>query len=176
MAPQIEAPTWLEGLIRLKKDSLEIPKSKGLSRNPKKSLAVLTCMDSRIDLEYLVDIGLGEAHIIRNAGAILTQDVIRSLSLSQLTMGTTHIIVMGHTTCGLETKEPNRLKELVIGQIGIEMELGTFSNVFDSVRETVKNIVESPYIPIKDHVAGLVADLEQGSVTYVSSSSDFEIL
>ncbi|MDQ3577172.1 MAG: carbonic anhydrase [Actinomycetota bacterium] len=132
-------------------------------------LAVVTCMDARIKVFDVFGLAHGEVHILRNAGGVVTDDVIRSLSISQRILHTREIIVMQHTSCGLATITEDEFKD------GIEQDTGlrppwaveAFREVKDSVRQSVERVRRSPFVPYVENVRGFVYDVETAALTEV---------
>jgi carbonic anhydrase len=116
---------------------------------PARRLAILTCIDCRIDVPGVFGLELGDAHIIRNAGALATDDAIRSLMVSQQLLGTTSVMVVGHTSCGLESYD---------GPLAAE--LGAFWELEARIRESVMRIRECASLPRRDDVRGFVLDID----------------
>src|ERR1700678_1335087 len=114
--------------------------------SPQLHLAVLTCMDSRLDLFGALGLNLGEAHLVRNAGGLATDDAVRSLLLSQRLLGTTSVMVIHHTRCALETFEENTLQKDLTATFGVPppFRLGAYRDVDDNVRATVTSLRKSP--------------------------------
>ena len=135
---------------------------------PALHLAVVACMDSRIDLFSLLGLHLGEAHVIRNAGGLVTEDVLRSLILSQALLHTHDIVVIQHTGCGLNGDEPE-LREQIIEATGLEppSPLGAFDNVDASVREQLGILRLSPHLVGGDSARGFVYEVEIGRLREV---------
>jgi carbonic anhydrase len=119
-----------------------------LPTEPQLHLAVLTCMDSRLDLFGALGLDLGEAHLIRNAGGLASQDAIRSLLLSQRLLGTRSVMVIHHTRCGLESFEEETLQSELEAEFGVRppFQLGAYSDINEDVRSTVRTLRESPFI------------------------------
>ena len=136
---------------------------------PALQLAIVTCMDSRIDLRALLGLHLGEAHVIRNAGGIVTEDVLRSLTLSQALLGTREIMVIQHTGCGLHAEE-DALRARVTEAIGVEPEgpLGAFSDPADSVREQLARLRDCPQLPAGATARGFVYEVDTGRLVEVT--------
>lgn len=130
---------------------------------PALQLAIVTCMDSRIDLFALLGLHLGEAHVIRNAGGIVTDDVLRSLTLSQALLGTREIMLIQHTGCGLHGEE-DALRARVAEAIGTEPEgpLGAFSDPADSVRAQLARLRDCPQLHGSATARGFVYEVETG--------------
>ncbi|MGC8509466.1 MAG: beta-class carbonic anhydrase [Acidimicrobiales bacterium] len=139
-----------------------------LSTIPQRHLAVLTCMDSRLDLFGALGLDLGEVHLIRNAGGIATDDVVRSLLLSQRLLATNAIMVIHHTRCGLETFDEDSLAHEIEAERGLRppFRLGAYRDVDRDVRETVTALRASPFVDGTD-VRGFVFDVDDGSLREV---------
>lgn len=135
-----------------------------LVKEPRRRAAVVTCMDSRIDAHHVFGFELGDAHIIRNAGAMVTDDVERSILLSQYAMGTRTIIVAGHTDCGLLDHDEEATCRLVEVERGRRptYPLGTMSSPAEGVRRSVRRLQQSPYLHHTDDVHGFVYDVATG--------------
>jgi carbonic anhydrase len=134
---------------------------------PALRLAVVTCMDSRIDLFNLLGLHLGEAHILRNAGAVVTDDVVRSLTLSQALLGTREVMLIGHTRCGLHGDE-DELRAKVAEETGAEPDgpLHAFDDVEVNVRRGLATIEACP--PLRGTAHGFVYDVDTGELRKVS--------
>jgi carbonic anhydrase len=139
-----------------------------LPTEPAKHLAIVTCMDSRLDLFGALGLDLGEAHIIRNAGGIATDDVVRSLILSQRLLGTDRIMVIHHTYCGLENLDEGALRRDIAAETGLEIttSFGSFSSAFDNVRKTVDRLNAEPSLQHVD-IQGFVFDVDTGALMSV---------
>jgi len=136
---------------------------------PKLHLAVLTCMDSRLDLFGALGLDLGEAHLIRNAGGLATEDAVRSLVLSQYLLKTEAVMVIHHTRCGLETFEENKLQaelEQVKGA-RVPFTLGAYDDVDESVREAVAILKASPFVE-KIEIRGFVFNVDDGDLREIT--------
>jgi len=135
-----------------------------LPRVPARRTAIITCMDARIDPLGALGMHLGDAHVIRNAGAIVTDDTIRSLAISQRMLRTHAVVVMGHTDCGLEGLDDSEALEAIAA--GADQvppwRPGGFPDLDEQVRESVRAIRESPFIAHRDDVRGLVHDVGIG--------------
>lgn len=123
-------------------------------------------MDARIDLDALLDLSLGEAHVVRNAGAIATADVIRTLAASQRLLGTEEIVVIQHTDCGIHRMDPVAFAAEVAEETGLEIEWDVPST--DSPQSTLAMTLEilrnAPEIPRRDRISGYVLELETGKL------------
>jgi carbonic anhydrase len=142
-----------------------------LPTTPRLHLAVLTCMDSRLDLFGALGLDLGEVHLIRNAGGIATDDAVRSLLLSQRLLGTQAIMVIHHTRCGLETFEEEQLQIELEQQFGERppFRLGSYRDVDADVRATVAALRHSPFVDTTE-IRGFVFDVDDGDLREVSVS------
>src|SRR3984893_6694103 len=131
---------------------------------PSKHVAVLACMDARLDVHGLLGIKEGEAHVIRNAGGVVTDDMIRSLAISQRLLGTTEIILIHHTDCGMQKTSEDEFKGAIEAETGIGPPWAgeAFTDVAADVRQSVARIKASPFIPCKDSIRGLVFDVASG--------------
>ncbi|NLT26779.1 MAG: carbonic anhydrase [Microbacteriaceae bacterium] len=136
---------------------------------PAKRIAVVACMDSRLQIFPLLGLELGDAHIIRNAGGVITDDMIRSLTISQRMLGTREIILIHHTNCGLSTFTEDEFDDKLMTETGARAhwKAESFKDVDASVRESMRRITQSPFIEHKDAVRGFVADVETGELREV---------
>ncbi|MFY9783110.1 MAG: carbonic anhydrase [Acidimicrobiales bacterium] len=139
-----------------------------LATAPALHLAVLTCMDSRLDLFGALGLDLGEVHLVRNAGGLATEDAIRSLLLSQRLLGTRAVMVIHHTRCGLETFDEEALQDGLEKSIGVRppFRLGAFRDIDEDVRATVATLRESPFVDDSE-IRGFVFDVDDGKLREV---------
>lgn len=135
-----------------------------LALAPRRNLAVVACMDSRMDIFEMLGLGHGDAHIIRNAGGVVTDDVIRSLVLSQRLLGTREILLVHHTDCGLQKVTEDEFKRELEAECGIKpwWALESFVDPFEDVRQSISRLRLSPFITHKDHIRGFVYDVSDG--------------
>jgi carbonic anhydrase len=135
---------------------------------PAKKVAVVACMDARLIPTRVLGLEEGDAHVIRNAGGIVTDDEIRSLAISQHLLGTEEVVLLHHTDCGMVrfTDEAFRAKLREASGEEPEWDAGTFTDVDENVRESIRRIVDSPFIPQKN-VRGFVYDVTDGSLREV---------
>ncbi len=140
-----------------------------LPPQPRRRLAVVTCMDARIDVHRILGLEVGDAHVIRNAGGVVTEDVIRSLMVSQLLLGTEEIVVIQHTCCGMIGSSEDALKDRVEERIGLRpyFALGVFKDLQSEVKQNIARIKASPFIPKKDKVRGFIYDVKDGRLREV---------
>lgn len=138
---------------------------------PAKKIAVVACMDARIETGKLLGLKEGDAHVIRNAGGVVTDDVIRSLAISQRLLGTREIMLVHHTDCGMLTFKDDDVKAQIEEDTGLRppFALEAFPNVQDDVRHSMRRIQASPFVPHKDNIRGFVYDVENGHLDEVSS-------
>jgi carbonic anhydrase len=139
-----------------------------LTAAPLTGLAILTCMDARIDVEDALGLRVGDAHIIRNAGGLASEDAIRSLIVSQQLLGTREIVVIAHTRCGLHEADEDALRRRVEESTGatIDMGFGSFADLEQLVREQVEILATEPGL-LDVPVRGLVYDVETGRLREV---------
>ena len=135
-----------------------------------KQLAVVTCMDPRLNIDKILGLEEGDAHIIRNAGGILSDDVIRSLTISQRLMGTREIVLIHHTDCGMMKFADDDLKRRIRRDVGAEpaFSFGAFSDLEDDMRRSIDQIKECRFIPHRDSIRGFVYDVETGRLHEVT--------
>ncbi len=137
---------------------------------PGAKLAVLACMDARLNVYGMLGLKEGEAHVIRNAGGVVTDDEVRSLAISQRLLGTEEIILIHHTDCGMLTFTDDQFKRSIQEETGIKpgWAAEAFSDLDDDVRQSIARIKASPFIPHKDAVRGFVYEVETGRLREVS--------
>ena len=137
---------------------------------PGKKVAVVACMDARLNPYAILGLQEGDAHVIRNAGGVVTDDEIRSLAISQRLLGTEEIILIHHTDCGMLTFRDDEFKAQVQSDTGIKPEwaVEAFSDLDDDVRQSIARIKANPFIPHKDSVRGFVYDVETGRLREVT--------
>jgi carbonic anhydrase len=137
---------------------------------PARKVAVLACMDSRMDLVGLLGLELGDAHMIRNAGGVVTDDAIRSLAISQRMLGTREIVLLHHTDCGMLTFSDDEFKRSLLDETGIKpaWAVEAFDDLDEDVRQSLARIQASPFILHKHSVRGFVYDVDTGAVREVS--------
>ena len=137
---------------------------------PAKRVAVVACMDARLDPQKVLGLSEGDAHVIRNAGGVVTDDEIRSLSISQRLLGTEEIILIHHTDCGMLTFSDDAFKRAIQDETGIKPPWAaeSFSDLDEDVRQSITRITSSPFIPRKDSVRGFVYEVETGRLREVT--------
>ena len=136
---------------------------------PAKHLAVVACMDARLDVYRILGLQEGEAHVIRNAGGVVTDDEIRSLAISQRLLGTQEILLIHHTDCGMLTFTDDEFKATIQAETGPKPAWAAeaFDDLEQDVRQSLARIRSSPFIPLKDSVRGFVFDVATGRLTEV---------
>jgi carbonic anhydrase len=137
---------------------------------PARKVAVLACMDARLNPYGILGLKEGDAHVIRNAGGVVTDDEIRSLAISQRLLGTEEIILIHHTDCGMLTFTDDDFKRSIQDDVGIKPEWAAeaFGDLDEDVRQSVGRIKASPFIPRKDSVRGFVYEVETGRLREVT--------
>ena len=141
----------------------------GLAAPPSTGVAVVACMDARIDVHRILGLREGEAHVIRNAGGVVTDEVIRSLALSQHKLGTTEVILIGHTKCGLEGLDGDEFAAQLDAETGVPRSwaIGAFDDVHRSVADSIAQIESSPFLRLARSVRGFVYDVDTGALNEV---------
>ncbi len=136
---------------------------------PAKGVAVVACMDARLDVYRILGLEEGEAHVIRNAGGVITDDEIRSLAISQRLLGTNEIILIHHTDCGMLTFTDDEFKKSIQDDVGVKPPWAAeaFGDLDEDVRQSIARIKGSPFVPNKDSVRGFVFDVETGKLNEV---------
>ncbi len=141
----------------------------GLGLVPRRHLAVVACMDSRMDIFEMLGLGHGEAHIIRNAGGVVTDDVIRSLVLSQRLLRTKEILLIHHSDCGMQKITEDVFKATLEAEVGIRPSwaLESFADPYADVRQSMGRLHNSPFVMYKDHIRGFVYEVANGQLVEV---------
>jgi carbonic anhydrase len=136
---------------------------------PSKAVTIVTCMDSRIDTFRIFGLDSGEAHILRNAGGLVTDDVLRSLVLSQRLLRTREIILVHHTNCGLHNLDERAIRGAIVAETGQEppYAFGSFTDLDAAVRNAIVRVREHRLLPHRDHVRGFVYEVESGHLREV---------
>lgn len=144
--------------------------SKGhLPLPPAKHIAILACMDARLNVYGLLGLQEGDAHVIRNAGGVVTQGDLRSLAISQRLLGTKEIILIHHTDCGMLTFKDDPFKEQICQEVGQKPAWAAeaFTDLHADVRQSIQRIKADPFIPLKTHIRGFIYDVFTGSLEEV---------
>jgi carbonic anhydrase len=145
--------------------------SKGdLPMPPGKGLAVVACMDARLNVYALLGLQEGEAHVIRNAGGVVSDDVLRSLVISQRLLGTREVILVHHTDCGMLTFTDDQVKADIEADVGLRphFALEAFPDLERDIRQSIARIKASPFVPNKDSVRGFIYDVHSGALQEVT--------
>ncbi len=137
---------------------------------PGKKVAVLACMDARLNVYGALGLQEGDAHVIRNAGGVVTDDEIRSLAISQRLLGTEEIILIHHTDCGMLTFTDDEFKRGIQDEVGIKPEWAaeSFADIDEDVRQSIARIKTSPFVPRRDSIRGFVYDVTNGKLREVT--------
>ena len=137
---------------------------------PARKVAVLACMDARLVPSRILGLQEGDAHVIRNAGGVVTDDAIRSLAISQRLLGTQEIVLLHHTDCGMLTFSDDEFKRSIQDETGIKptWAVEAFGDLDEDVRQSIARIEASPFIPNKGSVRGFVYDVHSGEVREIS--------
>jgi carbonic anhydrase len=137
---------------------------------PARKVAVVACMDARLNPYPILGLSIGDAHVIRNAGGVITDDEIRSLAISQHLLGTEEIMLIHHTDCGMLTFSDEEFHQMLEQEAGQRPEWPalSFSDLEEDVRDSIQRITESPFIPRKDEVRGFIYDVKTGRLDEVS--------
>ena len=138
---------------------------------PAKRVAIVACMDARLDLLAALGLEVGDAHVLRNAGGVITEDVIRSLAISQRRLGTDEVVVVHHTNCGMEKLDEEEFSAELEADTGERpgFEIGSFDDVDESVRESIARLRRSPFLPNRERITGYVYDVQTGRVRGVEA-------
>ena len=145
-----------------------------LSAPPARQVAVVACMDARLDVYRLLGLSEGDAHVIRNAGGVVSDDAIRSLTISQLLLGTREVVLVQHTDCGMMSFRDDDIKDRIEADTGLRpsFALEAFGDLEQNLRQSIARIQASPFIPFKNHVRGFAYDVATGRLNEVSPPSD----
>jgi carbonic anhydrase len=137
---------------------------------PARGVAVVACMDARLDVHKILGLKEGDAHVIRNAGGVITDDEIRSLTISQRLLGTREIILIHHTDCGMLTFKDDELKAQIHEDVGLKphFSMESFLDLEEDVQQSIARIQASPFIPHKQSVRGFIYEVETGRLREVS--------
>src|SRR3712207_1267032 len=137
---------------------------------PARGVAVVACMDARLDVHKILGLQEGDAHVIRNAGGVITDDEIRSLAISQRLLGTREIILIHHTDCGMLTFTDEELKQQIHEEVGMRphFSMESFSDLEEDVRQSMRRIQANPFIPHTESVRGFIYEVETGRLREVN--------
>jgi len=162
--------SYFENFLKANQAYVELHGDLHLSIKPKTKVTIVTCMDSRLHVAPALGLALGDAHILRNAGGRVTEDMIRSLVISQQQMGTREIVVLHHTDCGAQTFNNEEFQEHLKRELGVDVsgkDFLPFQDVEESVREDMKLLRECPLIPDDVIISGAVYDVDTGRMIEV---------
>src|SRR5699024_8379735 len=139
---------------------------------PKRQVAVLACMDARLNVYGLLGLSEGEAHVIRNAGGVVSEDVVRSLAISQRLLGTREIVLIHHTDCGMLTFSDDEFRAQIEADTGIRPSWAAeaFTDPADDVRQSLRRVAASPSIPHRDTARGFVYSVSDGTLEEVTAA------
>ena len=139
---------------------------------PSRKVVIVACMDARINPYGLLGLSEGEAHVIRNAGGVVSEDVIRSLAISQRLLGTREIVLIHHTDCGMLTFSDDDFKAQIEADTGIRPPWAAeaFADPADDVRQSLRRIAANPFVPHKDQVRGFVYSVAEGTLSEVTAA------
>ncbi|HLH81814.1 MAG TPA: carbonic anhydrase [Trebonia sp.] len=163
MSPTGDRPSVIDGLLASNLRYAEAFPG-ALPLQPAAHLAVVACMDARLNVYGALGLAEGQAHVIRNAGGVITDDAIRSLAISQRLLGTTEIMLIHHTRCGMLTFTEDQFRAAVEADTGIRPPWAAeaFSDLDGDVRQSIARIKASPFVPHKEQIRGFVFDVDTG--------------
>ena len=162
--------SYFENFLKANQAYVELHGDLHLSIKPKTKVAIVTCMDSRLHVAPALGLALGDAHILRNAGGRVTEDMLRSLVISQQQLGTREIVVLHHTDCGAQTFQNKDFQEHLKRELGVDVsdqDFLPFQDIDESVREDMRLLKDSPLIPDDVVISGAVYDVDTGRMTIV---------
>ena len=162
--------SYFENFMKANQAYVDLHGTSHLPIKPKTKVAIVTCMDSRLHVAQALGLALGDAHILRNAGGRVTEDMIRSLVISRQQMGTREIVVLHHTDCGAQTFKNEEFAAFLNQELGVDVsgqDFLPFTDVEESVREDVELLRQSPLIPDDVEISGAVYDVATGRMTVV---------
>ena len=162
--------SYFENFLKANQAYVELHGELHLPIKPKTKVAIVTCMDSRLHVAPALGLALGDAHILRNAGGRVTEDMIRSLVISQQQMGTREIVVLHHTDCGAQTFQNKDFQEHLKRELGVDVsnqDFLPFQDIDESVREDMRLLKDSPLIPDDVVISGAVYDVDTGRMIVV---------
>jgi carbonic anhydrase len=167
----MEAPlmTATESLLSHAREYAASFNATGRSAPPRLGVAVVACMDARLDVNGLLGLGVGDAHVIRNAGGTITDDVIRSLTVSQRLLGTREIILIHHSECGMTSFDEAEFKASIAAETGLRpcWAVETFADVAEELRQSLRRVRTNPFLPHTDQVRAFVYSVTDGALTEI---------
>ena len=162
--------SYFENFLKANQAYVELHGDLHLSIKPKTKVAIVTCMDSRLHVAPALGLALGDAHILRNAGGRITEDMLRSLVISQQQLGTREIVVLHHTDCGAQTFQNKDFQEHLKRELGVDVsnqDFLPFQDIDESVREDMRLLKDSPLIPDDVVISGAVYDVDTGRMIVI---------
>ncbi|HEL1844920.1 TPA: carbonic anhydrase [Streptococcus suis] len=162
--------SYFQNFMKANKAYVDLHGTYHLPLKPKTKVAIVTCMDSRLHVAQALGLALGDAHILRNAGGRVTEDMIRSLVISQQQLGTREIVVLHHTDCGAQTFTNEDFVAQLKRDLGVDVagqDFLPFTDIEESVREDIALLKQSPLIPDDVEISGAVYDVDTGRMTEV---------
>ncbi|HEM5490093.1 TPA: carbonic anhydrase [Streptococcus suis] len=162
--------SYFQNFMKANKAYVDLHGTYHLPLKPKTKVAIVTCMDSRLHVAQALGLALGDAHILRNAGGRVTEDMIRSLVISQQQLGTREIVVLHHTDCGAQTFTNEEFAAQLKRDLGVDVtgqDFLPFTDIEESVREDIALLKQSPLIPDDVEIFGAVYDVDTGRMTEV---------
>jgi carbonic anhydrase len=164
----------IDQLIANNRAFAELLPEQHLDVHPSRQLAIVTCMDSRLDVFAALGLRDGEAHVLRNAGGVITDDVIRSLAISQRKLGTRAVMLIHHTDCGMEKVTDDGFRAELREDTGVapSFAIESFSDVGADVRQSILRVRRSPFVPHRDQVRGFVYDVDTHQLDEVAVDAE----
>ena len=161
----------IDELLAANRDFAASLEARHLDVQPSRRLAIVTCMDSRLDVFAALGLGDGEAHVLRNAGGVITDDVIRSLAISQRRLGTREVMLIHHTDCGMEKITDDGFRTELQETTGVSpaFAIESFSDVETDVRQSILRVRRTPFLPHRDRVRGFVYDVDTHALREVEA-------
>ncbi|HFI0158554.1 TPA: beta-class carbonic anhydrase [Streptococcus suis] len=162
--------SYFQNFMKANKAYVDLHGTYHLPLKPKTKVAIVTCMDSRLHVAQALGLALGDAHILRNAGGRVTEDMIRSLVISQQQLGTREIVVLHHTDCGAQTFTNEEFAVQLKRDLGVDVtgqDFLPFTDIEESVREDIALLKQSPLIPDDVEISGAVYDVDTGRMTEI---------
>ena len=162
--------SYFENFLKATQAYVELHGELHLPIKPKTKVAIVTCMDSRLHVAPALGLALGDAHILRNAGGRVTEDMLRSLVISQQQLGTREIVVLHHTDCGAQTFQNKDFQEHLKRELGVDVsdqDFLPFQDIDESVREDMRLLKDSPLIPDDVVISGAVYDVDTGRMIVI---------
>ena len=162
--------SYFENFLKANQAYVELHGDLHLPIKPKTKVAIVTCMDSRLHVAPALGLALGDAHILRNAGGRVTEDMLRSLVISQQQLGTREIVVLHHTDCGAQTFQNKDFQEHLKRELGVDVsdqDFLPFQDIDESVREDMRLLKDSPLIPDDVVISGAVYDVDTGRMIVI---------